>query len=459
MSKRKLLLADDSVTVQKVVNLAFESEDIEVITASDGNTAFEKFVEFSPDLVLADINLPGANGYEICERIKQEEQTKHIPVVLLVGSFAPFSEERAERIGASGFLKKPFQSIGLLINKVTDLLGAGEEDTLTEGGFNEADTQPIPVYETSEDDYSISDEFGDDEMIETERVGEYSLVDETSKYETNADFEEMPDDSENSQPMTFTEVEEAGLADQFEETSEPSIYEFADEPDDSQSAPAYDFDEESENSAEQHKSYDEYSAYQQPEESEDLPSPQAISALDLDDMELLELPPLHTFPETSENAEEENLRPAVDDYYDYTETTAKESSLSENAESAETDENYDTPTEETAVNFDSWTNQTENETQEPETAENHYSDESETLAAKEFSGSVEEEIPASYDEQPAAQYVAEEETETQAMISEETNREISKTSDNELVVHYFPPEVIDQIAERVVEKLAEKLGK
>ncbi len=95
MPKRKLLLADDSITIQKVVNLTFADEGIEVITASDGDTAMKKFVEATPDLVMADVNMPGLDGYRICEMIKQDDETKQIPVILLVGSFEPFDEEEA----------------------------------------------------------------------------------------------------------------------------------------------------------------------------------------------------------------------------------------------------------------------------------------------------------------------------------------------------------------------------
>jgi CheY-like chemotaxis protein len=71
VSKRKLLLADDSITIQKVVNLTFADEGIEVISVGDGDSAMIKIGENAPDLILADVNMPGLNGYQICERIKQ----------------------------------------------------------------------------------------------------------------------------------------------------------------------------------------------------------------------------------------------------------------------------------------------------------------------------------------------------------------------------------------------------
>ena len=129
MSRGKLLLADDSVTIQKVVNLTFADEGIEVVTAGNGDVAMEMIAESRPDVVLADVNMPGLNGYQICERLRQSEATKNLPVMLLVGSFEPFDEVEANRVGASGFITKPFQSIRQLVTQVSDLLERSIEDS------------------------------------------------------------------------------------------------------------------------------------------------------------------------------------------------------------------------------------------------------------------------------------------------------------------------------------------
>jgi CheY-like chemotaxis protein len=122
---RKLLLADDSATIQKVVGLTFRDEGLEVITVSDGRQAVEMLEEVAPDIVLADVFMPGLNGYEVCEHIKRNERFRHIPVMLLVGSFEPFDEAEARRVGADDYLTKPFQSIRTLIGKVGNLLSGG----------------------------------------------------------------------------------------------------------------------------------------------------------------------------------------------------------------------------------------------------------------------------------------------------------------------------------------------
>lgn len=194
MSKRKLLLADDSVTIQKVVNLTFADEGIEVIAVGDGDTAMQKFVESVPDLVMVDVNMPGIDGYRICEMIKQDEETRHIPVILLVGSFEPFDEAEAHRVGADDFLTKPFQSIRQLVNKVSDLLnGKSDEadfpapmqtaatvnsfdDTLEMKLSDEPSISEPPIE-------NLGDAGMDDEMIQTAQVGSLP-VDETIKYES-----------------------------------------------------------------------------------------------------------------------------------------------------------------------------------------------------------------------------------------------------------------------------------
>jgi CheY-like chemotaxis protein len=124
LAGRKLLLADDSITIQKVVELTFSDEGVTVVCVNNGREAVERVEEFAPDVVLADVFMPQLNGYEVCEYIKQNEKLKHIPVMLLVGSFEPFDEAEARRVGADDTLTKPFQSIRRLLEKVGVLVAA-----------------------------------------------------------------------------------------------------------------------------------------------------------------------------------------------------------------------------------------------------------------------------------------------------------------------------------------------
>ncbi len=200
MSKHKLLLADDSVTIQKVVNLTFADEGIEVVAVGDGDAAMLKFVESVPDLVMVDVNMPGVDGYRICEMIKQDEETKHIPVILLVGSFEPFDEEEARRVGADDFLTKPFQSIRQLVNKVSDLLNGKKVSTFGDepvavNNFDDTLEMPPPSEETPTEDFG--DAALDDEMIQTNQIGSLP-VNEAQKFES-APPQISDDDNLNSE--------------------------------------------------------------------------------------------------------------------------------------------------------------------------------------------------------------------------------------------------------------------
>jgi CheY-like chemotaxis protein len=118
---KKILLADDSITIQKVIELTFSDEDFDVITVGNGRLALEKVPEVRPDIVLCDIIMPEKDGYEVCEQIKTNPAFSHVPVLLLTGAFEPFDQARAARAGYDGSLAKPFEP-ETLIAKVKDLL-------------------------------------------------------------------------------------------------------------------------------------------------------------------------------------------------------------------------------------------------------------------------------------------------------------------------------------------------
>ncbi len=210
MSKHKLLLADDSITIQKVVNLTFADEGVEVISVGDGDAALEKLGEFTPDLVMVDINMPGLSGYEICERIRANEATRRTPVILLVGSFEPFDEEEARRVGANDFLTKPFQSIRQLVTKVSGLLEAKKSSTdeiISDLETPETGAMPGEFEDTLkiEAEESAPEEFGDagldDEMIQTNQVGGFG-ADEVQNLQSDTQ------DVGKTQPLSTAELDE-----------------------------------------------------------------------------------------------------------------------------------------------------------------------------------------------------------------------------------------------------------
>src|SRR5881628_3847191 len=116
-----LLLADDSVTIQRVIELTFADEDVKVVAVSDGDQAIQRLDAAPPDIVLADIGMPGKNGYEVAQYVKQSPGLAHIPVVLLTGAFEPVDQAKATEAGCDGVLAKPFEP-QLVIARVKELL-------------------------------------------------------------------------------------------------------------------------------------------------------------------------------------------------------------------------------------------------------------------------------------------------------------------------------------------------
>lgn len=118
---KKLLLADDSITIQKVVGITFAQENFELIYCDNGLDALNKAREVLPDIILADTVMPQKNGYELCEMVRKDPALAHVPVLLLTGSFETFDESRGKKAGANGFMIKPFESQAL-IDKVNALV-------------------------------------------------------------------------------------------------------------------------------------------------------------------------------------------------------------------------------------------------------------------------------------------------------------------------------------------------
>ena len=117
-----LLLADDSVTIQRVIELTFADEDVTVVAVGDGDQAIERLEASPPDIVLADIGMPGKSGYEVAQYIRRSPKLEHIPVVLLTGAFEPVDQARADAAKCDGVLAKPFEP-QMVIGRVKELLG------------------------------------------------------------------------------------------------------------------------------------------------------------------------------------------------------------------------------------------------------------------------------------------------------------------------------------------------
>jgi CheY-like chemotaxis protein len=139
----KLLLADDSVTIQRVIELTFADEQIQVIAVGDGQQAIVEIEQHRPDIVLADVGMPQRDGYEVAAFVKRTPYLSHIPVLLLTGAFEPVDEVRARAVGCDGVLAKPFEP-QMVINRVKDLL-AGKRPASLWSDAGAAAPAPAPA--------------------------------------------------------------------------------------------------------------------------------------------------------------------------------------------------------------------------------------------------------------------------------------------------------------------------
>ncbi len=116
-----LLLADDSVVIQKLVGLSFVNEDIEIVSVDNGDDAVTRARECNPDIILADVVMPGKSGYEVCAAIRNNPDLADTPVLLLTGTFEAFDETRANKVKATGHITKPFEA-QMLVDRVNEIL-------------------------------------------------------------------------------------------------------------------------------------------------------------------------------------------------------------------------------------------------------------------------------------------------------------------------------------------------
>jgi CheY-like chemotaxis protein len=131
---KTLLLADDSVTVQRVVELTFAHEDVRVVAVSDGRRAVQTLDADGADIVLVDVEVPEMDGYAVAAHMKKSSRLRDIPVILLAGALGSVDEERAKRIGCAGVLIKPFEP-GALVSRVRELLDTGAEPAGSKTGL------------------------------------------------------------------------------------------------------------------------------------------------------------------------------------------------------------------------------------------------------------------------------------------------------------------------------------
>lgn len=123
---RTLLLADDSITVQRVIALTFAEEPITVVTVGDGRQAMERLAVETPDIVLAGTTLPHVSGYDLARFMRSRPELQQVPVLLLSGAFETVDDARLRASGANGVLEKPVEPT-VVIGRVKELLGLKTE--------------------------------------------------------------------------------------------------------------------------------------------------------------------------------------------------------------------------------------------------------------------------------------------------------------------------------------------
>lgn len=110
----RILLADDSPHAQRMGERILADEGYEVVTVSDGDSALVRLEDVDPDLVVADLVMPNRTGYEICQYVKISPRHRHTKVILTAGAQDAVDDAEVKRVGADGFLRKPFEASVLL---------------------------------------------------------------------------------------------------------------------------------------------------------------------------------------------------------------------------------------------------------------------------------------------------------------------------------------------------------
>jgi CheY-like chemotaxis protein len=118
---RHILVADDSTTIQRVVQIAFAREDVRLTQSRSMDEALAAARNDRPDCVLADASLDGKSGYDLCAAIKADQQLRTVPVIILTGTAGPWDENKGNKAGADFHIQKPFET-QVLIDRVSELI-------------------------------------------------------------------------------------------------------------------------------------------------------------------------------------------------------------------------------------------------------------------------------------------------------------------------------------------------
>ena len=121
MTGKKVLVVDDEIHIVHVVAIKLRNNGYEVISADNGAEAFELACEEKPDIIVTDFQMPVMSGLELVEKLRQRDETKDIPVIMLTARSFAISKEQQEDLKISSCLSKPFSPKELLGN-IEDVL-------------------------------------------------------------------------------------------------------------------------------------------------------------------------------------------------------------------------------------------------------------------------------------------------------------------------------------------------
>lgn len=119
--KKKVLLVDDEVDFVDVVRTRLEANNFEVVTAYDGEEALEKVKEKMPDIIILDVMMPKINGFDVCRKLKGDQNYKEIPIIMLTAKFQTSDIKFGAAMGANAYITKPFEP-QVLLDKMRELL-------------------------------------------------------------------------------------------------------------------------------------------------------------------------------------------------------------------------------------------------------------------------------------------------------------------------------------------------
>ncbi len=125
MDRKRILVVDDEIYIVHILEFSLTMEGYTVLTASDGEEALKMIEQERPDLVVLDIMMPKLDGYEVCRRLRQDDQFGNLPVILLSAKGRPVDREAGLQAGADDYIAKPF-SPRKLLEKIRTLLDRSE---------------------------------------------------------------------------------------------------------------------------------------------------------------------------------------------------------------------------------------------------------------------------------------------------------------------------------------------